>query len=309
MGAGNCTPAWTSAYGYIQALHAARRKTWQRATPAADFLLVDLVATAAGEGHFEPSYVVWTRPREPLGPVSDVTVDLLGADGRILSQHRLHQLSQPPADRTFPVRFVEAIRWHPDTRALRAHHRGRFMAETRLRPWHHDSEVEFELDGRVATVSWVDPGADASTRFMVRFSNDNAVNWYALAADESEPSIELNLAGLPTGSQCLFQVLSSDVSDPRHARSVTFRRDPGPLELKILSPEEPVGRRHSSGAPLKLSAAPSPRSRGRSGRIHSLDSGMRGRPGIELRRPASHGPSFQAGRGTMHDPYGGAERR
>ena len=118
MGGAGCAPAWTSAYGWEQAIRSVRRCAWRRRPPPAARMLLNLVVTDPDSAALGPSYLLCVRPPAPTGRLSAYRVELLRADGRLLGRHRLHELDlvHATSGQPFPKRFLEAVSWDPAVR-------------------------------------------------------------------------------------------------------------------------------------------------------------------------------------------------
>lgn len=242
MGTAACAPDWTSAYGYRWAMRGARRCVWRQRAPRAERMLIDLRVADDGVAELGPSYIVETAPPTPRGTPSAVAVDLLAGDGTVLRRHRLHHLDPPtdPSAAELPTRFIEAVPWHPGTRAIRVRHAGLPVATIPIgiaMVGLVEPRVErHSEDGRQVRLIWGPGPADDETRFLVRFTNDGGGDWYVLAVDVPDTSLDLDLGGLPGGPECAFEVAATKEGRTTVRRTDPFAIEPLPRRVAIVTP-------------------------------------------------------------------------
>ena len=236
MGGAGCAPAWTSAYGWEQAIRSVRRCAWRRRPPPAARMLLNLVVTDPDSAALGPSYLLCVRPPAPTGRLSAYRVELR-ADGRLLGRHRLHELDlvHATSGQPFPKHFLEAVSWDPAVDSLAVYRDGVLVDNVALgdeEPVLEDVNVDpIGVGAAAVAVSWAPapPGDEDPTRYLVRYSNDDGASWTALAADLKAAAIQLRLDGLPGGERCRIEVAASRLGRTAVRQSAAFPRAPVPL--------------------------------------------------------------------------------
>jgi hypothetical protein len=249
MGAADCRPAWSSAYGWTVAMRNARSRAYRRrsACPCTHMLL-DVSVTGPDSVELGPSHVVKARPPAPLGPPSAYSVEL--RDGaKVLARRVLHELDlAEELSGPFPARFIEAIPWNPAATELRVRHGSRVIDTVELAaapPSLANVVVVPDATGAEVELSW-DEDPDPDVHHLVRFSNDGR-DWIALSNDMTDNPVQLDLRDLPTGPACVIEVSASQNGRTAVIRSAPFARDPVAPRAVIALP-----RRRADGSPVPL---------------------------------------------------------
>jgi hypothetical protein len=241
MGAGDCAPAWSSAYGWALALPAARRCTWCLRAPHGSRMLFDLEVAGAGDATLHWAHVIDAAPDAARAPESEYTIELVDRGGRTLRWRRLHALEVPeiPTAIEYPKRFVESIPWDDRAAALVVRRRGADVTSLPIgaaAPPLDEPTVEESSDGLHARLEWGPAPADALTRYMVRYTGDGGATWLALALALEDRGLDVALRGLPSGGRCGFEVTASRQGRSTTRRSAFFSRAAVPLVAGIARP-------------------------------------------------------------------------
>lgn len=256
MGTADCTPEWTSAYGWIVAQRGARARAWRRRAPrACRMMLLDLTVAAPDDAVLGPSHFVDARPPAPLGPPSGYSVEMRDACRTILGRSVLHRLDLTehritgPDVGAFPARFIEAIPWDDRAHELVVRHGGDLVSVITLAedaPGIGAVAVVGPDANGAHEISWAaDPRNDV--HHLVRYSPGGS-DWYAIETAFKGDALTVDLRGLPAGDACVIEVAASRRGRTALSRSEPFARERQPRQAVIALP-----RPLDDGGPRRVS--------------------------------------------------------
>jgi hypothetical protein len=155
--------------------------------------------------------------------VSPLSMDLLAADGRILTTHHCRYVrpqgggcacrgtaTDVPFDREPYIDFQEAVEWPGERVASIAFHRGRApvaVVEVGEAP-RVDIGAPERAGDRMHVRVYADHPRDKPT-VAVLFSGDDGQTWQAVAFDPPDGKVSVSVDHLPGGERCRFRVIAT----------------------------------------------------------------------------------------------------
>jgi hypothetical protein len=225
----------------------------EEAPLAREHLILNFRMYRDGDVELLPSFhLPGAAPMLPSDEEAPIVVELRAADGRGVGFHRCH-LNDPYADPDSPYQdFHEVIRWEQETTSiafLRDEDEVQII-EVEERAPQITSRPVAEREGDRVTLAWEAQHDQNRITYLVRYSNDGGNTWLAVAAGLTEPRFVADLADLPGGEDCLFQVAASSTIRTTVAEAQAMAVSVKPRRPYILSPEP--NSRFSQGEPVRL---------------------------------------------------------
>jgi hypothetical protein len=208
--------------------------------PDGEYLLLNFRMYRDGRVELLPSFHLPGVTQVPSGDKeAPVVVEFRAADGPVVGFYRCH-FSDPHVDRdSFYRDFHEVMPWNAETQFIAFLRDGEEaeVIEVEERTPQVGSRLTAEREGDRVTLTWEGDRDRDRTTYLVRYSNNEGRTWSCVAADLTEPRVVADLAGLPGGERCLFQVAASS-----GIRTTVLETSPVTVPVKqrqpyILSPE------------------------------------------------------------------------
>ena len=216
-------------------------------------MMLNFRAHRDGRVDLLPCYLVpGVKARRSRNQARPLMIDLIGADGEVLSSHRCHEHNpyQDP-DGAF-VDYHEVIDWSDEVTRIAFVREGRVLQTMDVgerRPRVELGEIDrVQRNGDLARLRWTHDSDGTPSPALVRYSNDDGRTWQALAAGVTEPSHVVNLDLLPGGDQCRLQVIVSSGLRGAVATSEPFVVPRKPRSAHLVSPAE--GQTFNVGNPV-----------------------------------------------------------
>jgi len=234
-----CKPKWASPYGYRRSLRGALDTSWRNRKRVTQRILAQLVIDGLNHAQIVQWHRLAVAPREPYGELTRFTVELRDRCGPLAAQRlRLLDACVRPipgrAEDHLPLSFIVDIPW--DDRATSLVVRlGRHVVEQfplAASAPSLDPPTAVLLSGTTWRVSWAGTG----TSHIVRYTADGGANWIPVAVNMSAMSLDVDLAGLPGGGRCAFEVTASRNGRSATQRTSEFSRPLAPVAATIARP-------------------------------------------------------------------------
>jgi hypothetical protein len=262
-----CSPVWVSPYTYVAL------KNTIAAIPAAvapgraevrdvlsDCLYLNFRLHQDDRIELLPSYLLEGPPAGlDVRDLSDLRLHLIGPGGEVIAIHQCH-VRDPHQSRDKPyMDFHETVLWDPTAEAIAFYREGERLYVVDLGQEPPAVRVRqpqpVEAGGDLVRLDWTmdrkaPAGRSANLTYVVRYTCDDGQNWRVVAADLTEPHHVIDLALLPGGERCRFQVAASAGIRTTLAETETFAVPRKPVRVHILSPKD--GSQLSEDEPLLL---------------------------------------------------------
>lgn len=237
-----CRPAWISPYTYVGLKNAmgAHRAVGRPDEVEAggdakgEYLYLSFAVDRAGGVHLHPSFQLnGPTPEEEHGESTSIACELLHRDGEeeeALAFHRCHLESPLQDAEASSLTFFEALPWGDQANRINFLRGGEVIstvdvADERLEVT--DLTVTSNDDDQQARVTWKVGGASLGKVYsLLRFSTDEGRTWRVIGTDLKEMEKEVDLASLPGGEKCVFQVASYGFVGDKILRTAIATSDP-----------------------------------------------------------------------------------
>jgi hypothetical protein len=261
-----CAPAWVSPYTYralLSAIYlrsimfpsAAAPVATQEASVERDYLYLNFRMYRDGRVELLPGFHLSGFPSVPEtedGPQSPVVFELRDAERRVLGLHRCH-FTDPYVDPDSPFHdFHKMVPWEPETTSIAFLRDGDEVQiiEVEERAPQITSRPVAEREGDRVRLAWEAQHDENRITYLVRYSNDGGNTWLAVGTGLTEPGFVADLADLPGGERCVFQIAASSTIRTTVAQTSAMAVPVKPRRPYILSPEP--NSRFSQGEPVVL---------------------------------------------------------
>jgi hypothetical protein len=267
---------WTSSIGYRRALRAACAQSWRRRAriPRSWRLLVEFEIANPSLRMME-AHVVETVAPARAGNASDVRVVLRDDHGRVLGMHRPARLEwrRPPESplppphppgrpgprqddpRPEPPHHLASLPFDARATEVAVFRGSSFLGVMRLAaepptlmPPEVGDPVPGPDGGTERSVTWQSSTTDGSAvSHVVRYTHDSGRTYLPVVVNAPDHEFMIPMSGLPSGSECWFEVTASAGGRSATARTATF------VHLDTEHPEPVITRPWASGGEVVLS--------------------------------------------------------
>jgi hypothetical protein len=266
-----CGPVWVSPWTYLK-LKDSIFANWPPAMPqafqgispwsanSAEFYYVSFRITR-GEQVAKPeirsAFNLPRRPPKLIGESSDVTLELLDKEGRIVDVQRAlardehigrdapftdYRASFPATSDLYSIRLVRAGKVLDDWKLSPRSPAVAITEVTRVSRAEHGDLLRLKWRGEA------DPQSMPPLSYGVRYSHNGGQNWRALATGLTETEYVLNLDLLPGGDECRVQIVASAGLRTTVAESEKFAVSRKARTCRISNPKS--GSEYDSGTPV-----------------------------------------------------------
>jgi hypothetical protein len=253
-----CRPQWVSPYTYaeLKVAIAARIGAPQFAlagsTVAAERAVLNFRIHRLKHVELRPSFHLPGLTATDADSLSEFSCELLDSAGETIEAHRCG-MSDPHQDRYDSyLDFHEVVPWNPQTHSLAFLRLGEMIATLEIEntPPKVGSLYVNEVTGHddVFELRWQASHPSRALTYLVRYSHDGGGTWRVVGVNLTASRLLVNMAHLPGGHDCMFEVAASSGIRTATARTDAFVVPRKAVQAHVLAPSS--GSEYTIGDPV-----------------------------------------------------------